>query len=330
MMQRQHSKIAGTFFVAEPRGLIRIVQTQDLDKRLWEWEAASPYKIQVAGMITTPSTVRLVGNWLETNGFADGDTDYTQLNPMTICHSLKTAFGDDRVRGDWFRLDNAFVSRLPLEPPRAIKPRKKRIPTTVLSVCGQDEAFPRKPKTLELPSAPLVWAAVEYAKQQTALEHPLPYLYWTNEMEKHITAWLVSQFKKDVSRLFVWQEEFKRLEQSVMNLWGPRTAWHTTPWLVMQGATTFAAVMAVPSLLDALYEANHHPTYEATFASDALEKILSNRKGIPIFDSENLIDILDYFEGHGGRINKLVGWNGKRFAKELTSGSLMHLGRTVS
>jgi len=114
------AKDSGVFFV-RGNNMIRVVKTNDLQKRFSEWQAASPYPLTIVGKITTAATAKVVGEWLQNVGLLPrmgGMTDNWRGNECDIMQAhdfLKIALHRFRVRGEWYDLNQAILATVPCE-----------------------------------------------------------------------------------------------------------------------------------------------------------------------------------------------------------------------
>lgn len=120
-------KASGVFFVTGTHGLTRIVRTRHLQKRWSEWQLASPFALELVGMITNDETALAVANtMLNRSGFLppwerDMWTKFCQSSEgyrtLHLHYYLTQHFGRHRLCDDWYGLNKGSLHMLPLERP---------------------------------------------------------------------------------------------------------------------------------------------------------------------------------------------------------------------
>ena len=105
-------KISGVVIVRGEKGLVRIAHTQDVRKRMSEWQAASPTELKIVGLIRE-EYARNFYAW--TYCFEGNRTDWN--GSRGVYKWLKSHFAPRCVNRDWFALDDKAILSLPFERP---------------------------------------------------------------------------------------------------------------------------------------------------------------------------------------------------------------------
>lgn len=248
------AKQSGIFFIGNGQGMTRIARTNDLNKRMSEWQAASPFALKVVGSITTREVRGHTARWLTPSQ----DTRLAEASEADVFNGLRRHFSAMRVSGDWYMINEQTLLDMPIQKPHT--------PPNFAALASKSR---------------LVWEAVDYALDRV----PGAYMFSAKDegermdlLYDNIVKWLAKRGKGNIAVILQFDQEFKFLSRLAGDVgeceFGPRGTdlfdWQVS-WLVLQGKAVFVAALENPSICHILRD----PSFCGySFAYDATCEII--------------------------------------------------------